>query len=40
MAVAEVQSGNDLSEEPPGLFGGQSTLLDQVVEQLASRDMF
>lgn len=32
VTVAEVKGGDDLSEELPGLFGGQSALLHQVVK--------
>lgn len=37
MAVAKVEGGDDLSEEPPRLLGGQPALFDEVVEQLAPR---
>lgn len=36
MTVAEIQSGDDLPEELPGLFGSQAALLHQVVKQLSS----
>lgn len=39
MTVAEVQSGDDLPEELPGLFGSQPALLNQVVKQLSSWHM-
>ena len=35
--MAEVQRRHDLAEELPGLLGGQSPLLYQVVEQFTSR---
>lgn len=37
--MAEVEGGDNLSEELPGLFGGQPALLNQVVEQLSARHM-
>lgn len=40
MTVTEVKGGNDLPEEPPGLLGGETALLDQVVEELAPGDVF
>lgn len=36
MAVAEIQSRDDLPEELPGLFGSKPALLHQVVKQLSS----
>ena len=39
MAVAEIEGGDDLPEEPPCLLRGEATLLDQVVEQLAPGDV-
>lgn len=39
MAVAEIQSRDDLPEELPGLFGSKPALLHQVVKQLSSRHM-
>lgn len=40
MAMAEVQGGDDLPEEPPGLLRSQPALLHQVVEQLAPAHVF
>lgn len=39
MAVAEIQSGYDLPEELPGLFGSEPALLHQVVKQLSTGHM-
>lgn len=36
VTVTEVQGGDDLSEEPAGLLGGEATFLDQVIKQLPS----
>lgn len=40
MAVAKVEGRNDLPEKSPGLFRCQSALFDQIIEQLAARDVF
>ena len=40
MAMAKIQRGNNLSEEPPGFFRGQPALLDQIVKELSTRNMF
>lgn len=34
VTVTEVQGGDDLSEEPACLLGGEATFLDQVIKQL------
>ena len=39
MTVAEVECGDDLSEEPSCFLGSQSALLHQVVEQLSTGDV-
>lgn len=38
--MAEVEGGDDLSEELPGLFGRQPAFFHQVVKQLSAGDMF
>lgn len=37
--MAEIEGGDDLSEEFPGLFGSQPAFLHQVVKQLSTRHM-
>jgi len=39
MIMAEVEGRDDLSEELPGLFGGEPAFLHQVVKQLSARHM-
>lgn len=39
VTVTEIQSGNDLSEESASFLGGESTFLDQVIEEFPSRHM-
>lgn len=39
MTMAEIEGGDDLSEEFPGLFGSQPAFLHQVVKQLSTRHM-
>ena len=38
--MTKVEGGDDLSEEPPGLLGGEAALLDEVVEQLPAGHVF
>ena len=38
--MAKVQSGNDLPEESPRLLGREPALLDKVVEELTTGDVF
>ena len=40
MAVTEVESGENLPEEPPRLFRREAPFLHEVVEQFAARDDF
>lgn len=35
--MAEVEGGDDLSEEFPGLFGGQPAFLHQIIEKFSTR---
>lgn len=40
VAVAKVKRRNNLPEKTPGLFRCQSALFNQVIEELAARNMF
>ena len=40
MAVAKIQSRNDLTKESASLFRRQPTFFHQVIEELATRNVF
>lgn len=40
MRMTEIEGRDDLPEEPSSFLGREATLLNQIVEQFAARDVF